>query len=90
MKYHTLHKFEKKLIKYAKFDRELFELIRKQLSLFETNEKHPSLRIHKLTGELKDYWSISINKSIRIIYFIENNMAYFVNIGTHDEVYKVN
>lgn len=90
MKYNTLLKFEKKLIRYAKFDREIFELVRKQLKLFENNENHPSLRNHKLGGELNDFWSISINKSIRMIYFIEDNEAYFFNIGTHDEVYRMN
>lgn len=90
MKYITLSKVEKKLIKYAKYDREIFDLIRKQLKLFEENENYPSLRNHRLKGHLKDYWSISINTSVRIIYYIEDNTAYFINIGTHDEVYRAN
>lgn len=90
MKYHTLPRFEKKLIKYAKFDRDIFELIRKQIKLFENNENHPSLRVHKLHGEFEGYWSLSINRSIRIIYYIENGMVYLVNIGTHNEVYRMN
>ena len=90
MKYNTLPRFEKKLIKYAKFDRDIFELIRKQIKLFENNENHPSLRVHKLHGELEGYWSLSINKSVRVIYYVENSMAYFINIGTHNEVYRMN
>ena len=90
MIYSTLPRVKKKLIKYVKSDRVVFDLVRKQLKLFEINDNHPSLRVHKLHGELEGYWSISINKSLRMIYFIENNEAYFIDIGTHNEVYRVN
>lgn len=90
MRYLTLSKVNKKLVKYAKCDREFFNLIRKQLKLFEVDENYRSLRNHKLKGCLNGYWSISINDSIRMIYFIENGIAHFINIGTHSEVYRVN
>ena len=67
----------------------------KQLALFAQNPKHPSLRTHKLTGKIEDRWSISITKSIRMVYVViegqeenEEPTAYFVAIGTHDQVYR--
>ncbi|NTU46031.1 type II toxin-antitoxin system mRNA interferase toxin, RelE/StbE family [Candidatus Roizmanbacteria bacterium] len=72
-----------------KRDAVLFRRIQKQLKLFQQSPTHHSLRLHKLSGNLQNLWSISINKSIRIVYIVlENNEAYFVAIGTHDQVYK--
>lgn len=85
-----MDKAKKKLKKYKRFDYGLMVEVKKQLELFEKSESHPSLRVHKLHGELEGYWSMSVNKSIRIIYYIENGMAYFINIGTHNEVYRMN
>lgn len=48
----------------------------------------PSLKTHKLSGKLKDLWSFSIDYDERIVfYFIEDEKAVFVDIGSHDEVY---
>lgn len=79
---------DKTLTKIKSRDKKLIEKIEKQLILFQTNHLHPSLRVHKLTGELKDIWSISIDKSVRILFFLEEDEAYFFDIGTHDQVYK--
>ncbi len=70
-------------------DHKLLLQIQKQLNLFQTNPKHHSLRLHKLSGRLQNQWSISINRSIRMVYIAMNkDEAYFVAIGTHDEVYR--
>lgn len=67
----------------------VFKKIKLQLALFEANPKHPSLRTHKLKGNLKNRWSISITRNFRMIYLLEKeDQAYFIDIGTHDEVYK--
>lgn len=79
---------QKKLKEINKNDQKLSRKIHKQLSLFLKNPKHPSLRIHKLSGKLKNYYSISINPGFRMTCFITGNEAHFTKIGTHDEVYK--
>jgi addiction module RelE/StbE family toxin len=66
----------------------LFKKIQKQLMLFKENIKHPSLRTHKLKGNLTNTWSISIQDNARLIYYIKNNEAIFFKIGNHDEVYR--
>jgi toxin HigB-1 len=69
-------------------DTKKFTLAKKQLALFEENPKHPSLRIHKLSGRLKESWSLSIGLKLRLIYFIKDSEAWGYMIGTHDEVYR--
>ena len=77
-----------KTTKIKKKNEKLTKQIQKQLEIFSLNPKHPSLRLHKLKGELKNLWSISITKSIRMAFLQEGDEAYFVDIGTHDEVYR--
>ena len=80
---------QKRLAKLQKRDKKLFVRIQKQIALFESNPKHHSLRLHELTGNLENTWSISITKSIRMVYrHLEDNVAYCIKIGTHDEVYE--
>ena len=79
---------QKEVAQIHKVDKKLFSKIEKQIILFEINPKHPSLRLHKLTGNLKNFWSISITRNFRLIYQLKSkDTAYFVDIGTHDEVY---
>jgi len=80
---------QQKILQLNKKDKKLVAKIKKQIELFESNPKHPSLRTHKLTGKLTNRWSISVNKSQRMIYLLlKEDVAYFVDLGTHDEVYK--
>lgn len=77
-----------KLFKIKKKDLKLAKLIENKLILFQSDITHPSLRRHKLSGNLDNLWSISINKSIRMVYIEMENEFYFIDIGTHDQVYK--
>ena len=80
---------QKTLTQIYKKDKKLAKKVQKQILVFETNPKHPSLRLHKLSGNLDNMWSLSITKSIRMVYrLINHDIGYFVDIGTHDEVYK--
>ncbi|MBI2465449.1 type II toxin-antitoxin system mRNA interferase toxin, RelE/StbE family [Candidatus Shapirobacteria bacterium] len=82
-------KVEKDLFKIAKKNKKLYDLVASKLKIFCLDKSRPSLRLHKLTGSMKESWSISINESIRMIfYYIDENTAYFVAIGKHEEVYK--
>lgn len=66
----------------------LFKKVQKQLKIFQKNIKHPSLRTHKLKGNLSNTWSISIESNVRLIYTIKNNEAIFFKLGNHDNVYR--
>ncbi|OGK57963.1 hypothetical protein A3H86_03065 [Candidatus Roizmanbacteria bacterium RIFCSPLOWO2_02_FULL_41_9] len=79
---------DKELKKIKTHDKLLAQKIEKQFSLFQINHFHPSLRVHKLTGNLGNIWSMSIDMSIRMLYILGYDGAYFFDIGTHDQIYK--
>ena len=63
----------------------------KTLQLLELNPFHPSLRIHALSGKLAGLHSVSINLSYRItleILMTEHEII-LINVGSHEEVYRV-
>jgi addiction module RelE/StbE family toxin len=72
---------------------QLRPLIEKTLQQLAEDPFHPSLRTHKLMGELSDIWACSVDYSYRILFeFVENvesssEAILLVNIGFHDEVY---
>jgi addiction module RelE/StbE family toxin len=80
---------KKELAKMKRTDPDLTRKIHKQLQLFTSNPTHPSLRVHKLSGNLKNFRSISITRGFRMVYQLKaEGIAYFVDLGTHDEVYR--
>jgi mRNA-degrading endonuclease YafQ of YafQ-DinJ toxin-antitoxin module len=50
----------KKVRKFLKKHPNLFKKYEKTLYILEQNPHHPSLRLHKLQGNLGEYFSISI------------------------------
>lgn len=80
---------QQKILHLNKKDKKLVSRIEKQVKLFESNPRHPSLRTHKLTGSLANRWSSSVSSGLRMVYVIlDEDVAYFVDLGTHDQVYK--
>jgi len=61
------------------------EKITKTLKVLAQNINHPSLKLHKLSGE--NNWSVSVTNDIRIIIHFSQGKVFCVRIGTHDEVY---
>lgn len=59
-----------------------------KLEQFTIEPFAPTLKTHKLSGKLRDFWSFSIDYDGRVLfYFTEDEKAVFVDIGSHDEVY---
>lgn len=79
--------FQKKLKTITRMDKKLADKILKQLKLFQNNPRHPSLRLHKLTGNMKNTWSLSVNMHFRLI-FIDDTEFYFFDMGMHDDIYE--
>ena len=61
------------------------------LIMLENDVYHPSLRTHKLTGNLHGSWACSAGYNLRIIFsFVKHEGREAIlleSIGTHDEVY---
>ncbi|BAY14609.1 hypothetical protein NIES21_03660 [Anabaenopsis circularis NIES-21] len=59
-----------------------------KLEQFTVDPFDPSLKTHKLSGKLQEFWSFSVDYDERVLfYFTEDGKAVFVDIGSHDEVY---
>lgn len=65
----------------------LLEKFNERIALFQENPADPLIRDHKLRGNKAGCRSFSITGDIRVIYIIEDNIAYFLDIGTHNQVY---
>lgn len=79
------HSFAKKLNQFSPKEK---KKILKMVSLFWQNPFAISLKTHKLSGKLKDYWSFSITNTLRIMFrFADSQTVEFIDIGTH-EIYK--
>jgi mRNA-degrading endonuclease YafQ of YafQ-DinJ toxin-antitoxin module len=62
-------------------------MLRAALRRFAADPGDPLLRIHKLKGDLRDYWSFSVDDDLRVLFRWDGDVAFLVNIGSHDEVY---
>ena len=62
-------------------------MLRAALRRFAVDPRDPLLRTHKLKGELVDYWAFSVDDDLRVLFRWDADVAFLVNIGTHDEVY---
>ena len=61
------------------------------LSQLSDDPSHPTLRTHKLKGNLAETWACSVAYDLRIVFeFIQHEGAKAIllhSIGTHDDVY---
>lgn len=84
MKIFYTKKFERE---YKKLSRELKLKIESRENIFRKNPFSPALKTHKLSDELKDFLSFSVDFKYRIIFeFIDDNV-FFHSVGDHD-IYK--
>lgn len=69
---------------------DLLEKYAKTITLLEANPFHPSLRLHKLQGKQREYHSVSIDMSYRIVieFVIEDSKIIPINMGSHKEAYR--
>lgn len=61
-------------------------MLRAALRRFATDPGDPLLRVHKLKGDLREYWSFTVDDDLRVLFRWDGDVAFLVNIGSHDEV----
>jgi mRNA-degrading endonuclease YafQ of YafQ-DinJ toxin-antitoxin module len=83
----TPESYAKKLGKFLKTHPELIAPYKKTVELLETNPYHPSLRLHTLQGNLKNFHSVSINLKYRIVinFIIEDQQIILIDVNKHYE-----
>ena len=85
--------FTRSFKKITKKNYQLKEKITEVLVLLAADPFTPSLKSHKLTGNLDGLWSCSVAHNCRIVFeFSENDevlevFILLLNVGTHDDVY---
>ena len=62
-------------------------MLRAALRRFAVDPKDPLLRVHKLRGDLAGYWAFTVDEDLRVLFRWEGELAFLVNLGSHDEVY---
>ncbi len=73
---------------FKKLPRDIQEEALKKEKIFRQNPFFPSLKTHKLSGNLKGRWAFSVSYTHRIIFsFPEDQYVRFHSIGDHD-IYK--
>jgi len=79
----------KRLKKFLKKHPDLINKYEKTVMLLEKNPYHPSLRLHKLKGDKKEFYSVSIDIEYRIIvdFIIVDKKIFLIDIGHHNEIY---
>lgn len=83
-------KFKSKLKLIARGNRELAMEIGEVVQLLLDDPNNPGLRVHKLSGDHDEHFSASVGENIRIIFYYMGGNIVLVNIGTHEEVYRMN
>lgn len=78
IRYHpTFRKNYQKLPDAIKMKAERKEIV------FRKDSFHPSLRTHKLHGELSGLWRFSIDQKYRIVFELAKNETIFLDVGDH-------
>ena len=85
--------FKRAYKKVIKKNPKLKDKVVNVLKQLEVDPFHPSLKTHKLSGSLADFWSCSVAYDCRIIFELSENgqvlevFILLIDIGSHDEVY---
>lgn len=82
--------YNRRAARFLKKHPDLSAQYEKVLKLLELDPFHPSLRLHRLKGPLKELLSVSINVSYRISLelIIQDRKIIPVDIGSHDDIYR--
>lgn len=70
--------------RFKKLEFSLQEEAYEKIELFKNTDNHQQLKVHKLKGKLKDFYSFSVNYKYRIVFrFIAEDLVDFLDIGDH-------
>ena len=85
--------FKRSLKRLTRKNPQLKEKVSEILDILRADPFTPSLKSHKLTGQLDGWWSCSVSYDCRIIFGFEQDSEtgeeriLLIDIGSHDEVY---
>jgi addiction module RelE/StbE family toxin len=81
--------YQRKERNFFKKQPQLLDKYAEVLNKLKTNAFDPSLKTHKLKGELSEFHACSLTYEYRIVctFLIQNEIIVLVDIGSHDDVY---
>ena len=79
----VLKNYKKRIVSNEKLDLQF----KSQLEKFLADPSDVTLKNHKLTGQMKTYWSFSVTGDVRVIYRKVADDILLYDIGTHNQVY---
>lgn len=85
--------FRRAFKRYVRKNPQLKSKIVTVLELLVNDPFHPSLKSHKLRGQLEGLWACSVEYDCRIVFVFRQDsntneeLIVLIDIGTHDEVY---
>ncbi len=79
--------FTKHLLERIKPDPALYKRFKERIKLFIKTPEDPILEDHRLTGDKINFRAFSIIRDIRVVYQSGEDYVYFIDIGTHNQVY---
>lgn len=72
--------------KFEALEKLIQEEVLEKIELFKDIRNHKSLKVHKLHGHLRNYYSFSVNFKYRIVFeYISKKEVGLLSIGDHDE-----
>lgn len=87
MKIHFTKDFKKAYQKRIQSNANLNKRFEDRYDLFESDPTNPILKDHELTGKLQGHRAFSVTGDVRVVYYIFKATCYFIDIGTHNQVY---
>ena len=83
----TTPRFERKLKIFSVHHPDLVLKVKQIMKAIVIDYRHPSLKTHRLSGNLKKCYASSITYQFRVVFVVEKDSICFLDIGDHD-VYR--
>jgi len=83
----TTPRFERRLQRFLEGHPDLEQAIEEAMTLIASDDAG-SLRTHTLRGILKGCRAARISYEYRIVFVLKKGAVSFIDIGTHDDVYR--
>lgn len=87
MNVHFTKSFKKAYSKRIRSNKNLEKKFEERYDLFVENPQNLLLKDHSLSGKLEGQRAFSVTGDIRVVYYAYQETAYFMDIGTHNQVY---
>jgi addiction module RelE/StbE family toxin len=73
---------------YQRLPKPLQQTTRRRLDLWQEDPMNPLLRVHRLSGRLQHFYSLSVTGDLRVLYeLIGDEIVIFQMVGTHAQLY---